>query len=647
MASECGIDSLIVQPIAGNARLLAGGDRIPRVRHANQGMRKILCLPLLAAVSVYAQTGPSKPESSRSAKRLSPVSTTVVVLGNPAPVTLGESDRSTAVMNTQKHPLAYSTVEDYLRTDASTFVEQRGGGGSQADISIRGTTFEQTLVLLNGLRIDDPETSHNNMDIPVPLDALRSIDVLHGAGSTLYGSDAIGGVIDFVTAKPTHDALLLRAGGGNYGKNEQAAVASAVGRRWSEMLAGQRDFSSGFMYDRDYRDEEASSESRWQSALGTTDILLASDNRAFGANNFYGNYPSYERTKGWFASMEQDLGRKMQAAFGYRRHTDEFVLFRNDPALYENNHIDTSWQAALRRHDAIGTNLKLYYGLESDGDGIHSNNLGIHARNWGAGYLDGTWQTRRASISAGLRQEIISGGYTVTSPMLEGGYFGRRRIRVRAAAGYGFRLPTYLDLYYSDPTTLGNANLKPESAWNFEGGVDWFGSARFFLQSTVFTSLQHHAIDYVRANANEKYQATNLSNFQFTGWENSADWRVNHANEIKASWTLLTGAQSALHGLQSRYVFNYPVNNASLVGTHTWSGGYLLETRIGVTQRYQQSPYAVWGLAFAKESGLLRPYLRLSNITNTGYQEVEGVQMPGREVVAGLELSLARKSPGE
>jgi len=70
----------------------------------------------------------------------------------------------------------------------------------------------------------------------------------------------------------------------------------------------------------------------------------------------------------------------------------------------------------------------------------------------------------------------------------------------------------------------------------------------------------------------------------------------------------------------------------------------MMETRIGVTERYEQSPYAVWGMAFAKEDGRLRPYVRLSNITNTGYQEIEGVQMPGREVVAGLELSVARKA---
>ncbi len=598
-------------------------------------MRKLICLPLLAAVSVYAQTQKPKP--------VSPVSTTVVVVGNPEPVTLGESDRSTTVLDTQKHPLAYGTVEDYLRTDASTFIEQRGAGGSQADISIRGTSFEQTLVLLNGLRINDAETSHNNMDIPVPLVALRSIDVLHGAGSTLYGSDAIGGVIDFVTAKPRHDSLLLRAGGGNYGENEQAVVVSAVGRKWSEMLAGQRDFSSGFMYDRDYRDEEASAESRRRSALGTTDILLAGDDRAFGANDFYGNYPSFERTKGWFASIRQDLGERTDAAFGYRRHTDEYILFRNDPAIYENNHIDTSWEGALRRNDLVGTHLKLYYGLEGNGDSIHSNNLGVHARNWGAGYLDGTWRTRKASLSTGLRQEIISGGYTVTSPMLEGGYFLTPRIKVRANAGYGFRLPTYLDLYYSDPGTEGNANLKPESAWNFEGGVDWFASPTFYLESTVFTSLQHHTIDYVRANASQKWRAANLGNFQFTGWENAAQWQAGHGNGIKVSWTLLAGAQSALHALQSRYVFNCPVNNVSIEGTHVWRAGYLLHTRIGVVQRYQQSPYAVWNVALAKESGRLRPYLRLSNITNTGYQEIEGVQMPGREMVAGLELLLARR----
>jgi vitamin B12 transporter len=88
-------------------------------------------------------------------------------------------------MDGERHPLTFSTVEDELRTDASTFIEQRGAGGAQADISIRGSSFEQTLVLLNGLRINDAQTSHHNLDLPVPMEALHEIEVLHGAGSTL------------------------------------------------------------------------------------------------------------------------------------------------------------------------------------------------------------------------------------------------------------------------------------------------------------------------------------------------------------------------------------------------------------------------------------------------------------------------------
>jgi outer membrane cobalamin receptor len=369
------------------------------------------------------------------------------VVGSPNPVTLGESPRSVAVMDTEQHPLAFETVEDYLRTDPSTFIEQRGAGGAQADISIRGSSFEQTLVLLNGLRIDDAQTSHHDLDLPVPLEAMRAIDVLHGAGSTLYGSDALGGV---------------------------------VGHRWSEMVTGARNFSTGFIPDRDYRNENASTETRWKSSLGVTDILLAGSDRAFGADQFYGPYNSWERAKGWFASARQELGEDTEAAFGYRRHTDNFILLRNDPAYYANNHIDESWQGVVRRKQELPKNGAIFYGLEAEGDSIDSNNLGQHARNRGAGYVDvDLHSAQRWSLSAGLREEILSGGArSVLSPDLAGSLRVADRVKLRASGGYGFRLPTYTDLYYSDPTTLGNPNLKPESAWSGDAGVDWYANAR-------------------------------------------------------------------------------------------------------------------------------------------------------------------------
>src|SRR5579885_2515119 len=176
---------------------------------------KFLC-PVLCGFICFSSMAQETPSAA------TPVKTTVVVLGNPAPVQLGESSRSVVVMDTHEHPRAFQTVEDRLRTDPSTYIEQRGAGGAQADISIRGTSFEPTLVLINGLRVNDAETSHHNLDLPVPMDGMSSIEILHGAGSTLYGSDAIGGVIDFVTAAPESSALRLRSGVGSFGENEQA-----------------------------------------------------------------------------------------------------------------------------------------------------------------------------------------------------------------------------------------------------------------------------------------------------------------------------------------------------------------------------------------------------------------------------------------
>lgn len=590
---------------------------------------------LLTGRSVSAQQAPALP----------PVASTVVVVGYPEPVSEGESARSTALIDTTEHPLSVGTVEDYMRSDSSLFLEQRGAGTVQADISLRGSSSEQTLVLLNGLRINDAQSSHHDMDIPVPLEAISNIEVLHGAGSTLYGADALSGVVDFVTAAPATNSLRLRAGVGSYGENEQGVLAGAVGNKWSEAITAQRAFSTGFMPDRDYRSENASSESRYKTALGESDVLLAGSDQAFGANQFYGDYNSWERTKGWFASGRQEIGTKTQAAFGYRRHSDNFILLRNDPSFYANNHVDSSWQGVVRRKDPLSSIATLFYGLEADGDAIASNNLGHHARNRGAGYLDLDLRTSHEwTLSAGLREEILSGGArSVLSPDLAGSLWLGHAIKIRAAGGYGFRLPTYTDLYYSDPTTVGDPNLKPESAWSGEGGVDWYPSAKIAGSLTVFYARQHNAIDYVRANASQLWQASNLTGVSFGGFESAVVWTPARQQTFHFSWTVLSGAQAALHGLQSEYIFNYPVNNASAAWTGLVGKGFVIRNRVGVTQRYQQTPYPVWDASVARERSWVHPYLRMTNLSNTGYEEVVDVRMQGRSFVGGVELELTRR----
>ncbi len=568
-------------------------------------------------------------------------SETLVVLGTATPVPLADSSRSVEILSVALKSLTYQTPIDALRSDSSVFLEQRGAGGAQSDIVLRGGGFSQTLVLLNGFRVNDSQSAHHNLDLPLPLDAVDSIQVLHGAGSTLHGVDALAGVADFLTAAPAETSLRLRAAAGNFGINEQSSRASLVRRRLSTRLTADRNFSTGFIPDRDYRNQSAASESWLSSSLGLTDIFLAGSDRSFGASQFYGPYPSWERTKGWFASARQELGTRTSAAFAFRRHTDEFVLIRSNPAIYENNHVTTSWQAMLHRTQQFSS-ASVLAGLDADGDAINSNNLGRHARNRGAGYLDLDLRpaAHRWTLSAGLRTEIFSGGTQVIwAPHLAGSVRLGHQIKLRADAGYGYRIPSYTDLYYSDPTTNGNPNLKPESSWSGEGGIDWTPAQKLSFTATGFYNRQHNAIDYVRASAADKWQATNLSGLRFGGVETALTWLPTHNQRVRIAWTALHGAQSALHGLESEYVFNYPVQNIHAEWTATLPHSIVLSNAVQLAQRYQQSVYPVWNLALLRSTGRIQPFVRLANLSNTGYAEINSVPMPGRSVTAGLQLT--------
>lgn len=614
-------------------------------------------LPIFAAMVVCLVTLPAASAQSVSSPQpsLKGDTETMVVLGSATPVPLAESPRPVVVLPVKSMELGAESPQDILRQDSSVFLEERGAGGGQADISLQGGSFEQTLVLLNGFRINDAQTAHHNLDLPVPMEAMDQIEVLEGAGSTLHGVDALSGVVDFLTAAPESDSLRLRLGEGSFQANEESLVGSAARKRWSGRLTADRNFSTGFMYDRDYRNQDASAESWQATRLGVTDLLFAGSDRSFGANQFYGNYPSWERTKGFFAGIRQEFGAQTVGAFAFRRHSDEFVLLRDDPAVYENNHIDGSWQATLRHTVTVQKTSALLVGLESDGDSIRSNNLGIHARNRGAGYVDLDLHpaSARWSFSAGAREEIFSGGaLAVFSPQMAGSLRVASRLKLRASGGYGFRIPTYTDLYYSDPTSIGNPNLKPESAWSGNAGADWAPSDKLTLSAGGFYSQQHNTIDYVQTPTLPNpyvpascvsvnlWCAANLSGLHFVGAESTATWIPVRSQKVRIAWTAIHGAQSALHGLQSQYVFNYPVQNIQATWTAMMPHAITLMNFVQIAQRYQQTPYPVWNATLTHDTGRLRPYLRLTNLSNTGYQEISGVNMPPRAIMGGFVIQL-------
>jgi outer membrane cobalamin receptor len=618
-----------------------------------------LVLLLICSTPFFGQQAPSTDPQTTSPQQPTPqagpvtppakitVLDTVEVTTTIEPLPFAESNRSVEMLLPREMPMGTNSVVDLLRTDPSLNIQARAAEGVQADLNIRGTTFEQSLVLVNGFRVNDPETGHLNLDTPIPLDAITRVDILHGSGSTFYGSDVIGGAVNLLTgAPPPGLTLIARSGAGNYGSLQNHLRASYSSGPFATQLTGGRDQSDGFMYDRNYASNAIASESWLKTRPGTTDILLAASDRPYGANNFYGAYPEWERTKAWLGSIQQQLGSRTAASFGYTRHTDQFVLFVGQPSIYENNHITTSYQAALRRADDLDRNTTLSYGLEEAGDAINSNSLGQHARNQGAGYANLSLRSlRRFSLSLGAREEVLSSQGSVFSPSVAGAFTLTNTVRLRASAGHGFRLPTYVDLYYADPATNGNPNLQPETSWSYEGGADWTpANGRLTLTAVGYRLNETNAIDYAKLlplTPGEKWQAVNVPTLDITGAEVSARIRLTSTQQLQLSYTANHSGNLPPNYL-SEYAFNYAAQNA--IFAYTGSFGQLTaHTQVNVVQKTTQTAYPLWDINLERNTGTVRPYLRLLNLSNTGYQEIIGVPMQGRTIMGGMQLNWSKQ----
>ncbi|MDR3703714.1 MAG: TonB-dependent receptor [Candidatus Sulfopaludibacter sp.] len=566
----------------------------------------------------------------------------IVVTGTFEPLTLDEMDRALTLLPARNMYLVSNTLTDLLRLDPSLDLQARSPDGVQTDVSIRGGNFGQTLVLLNGLRLNDVQSGHHNMDIPVPLEAISQVEVLHGSGSSMYGSDATAGVINIITAPPEGLELRLRTAVGNEGINQQRVSLSDSFGSLSQQLTFSRDFSSGFMPDRDYRNLQFASTTHLLSSLGFTDVTLAYMDHPFGADQFYGPYNSWENTKTWWAGVQQALGKKTTASFAYRRHSDLFVLLRDNPAVYTNHHHDESFQAALRRRENPRPGVTVSYGVEGLHESIVSNNLGIHARSRGAAYGALDFRAlKRFSLSVSAREEVyrrISGEF---SPTVAGGVWISPVLKFRASASRAFRVPTYTDLYYEDPANLGNPHLLPEHAWTYDGGFDWTPSSRVRGSVSLFERRERNGIDYYRTSPDAPWQALNIDSLNFSGVESSLRFMPTLTQTIDFRYTWMLGTQDTVPIGYTKYSFNYPTDS----GVVAWQGdfhGLLCRSRLGVMKRRDRDPYALWDIYAGLSRGQLHPFLQLSNVTATSYEEIQGVIMPGRTVIGGVEWVLAK-----
>ena len=605
-------------------------------------MRSPFLSLFLLAVPVFAQQ-PSAPQPA-PAQAPAAQHETVVVTGTFEPLSLDEIDRAITVLPARASELLLNTLVDLLRTDPTLDLQEREPDGVQTDLSIRGGTFAQTLVLLDGQRLSDAQTGHHDMDIPVPLDTIRQVEVLRGSGSTLYGSDAVGGVINIITAPPEEMELRLRTAVGNDGINQQRASIADTFGPLAEQLSFARDFSTGFMPDRDYRNLSFASSTHLVTRWGASDLTAAYMDHPFGAADFYGPYPSWEDTKTWWIGGRQQLGRKTEASFAWRRHSDLFVLFRDQPEIYTNHHADDSYQGALRRRETPAPAVTISYGVEALHESIVSNNLGIHARSRAAAYAAADFRAlRRFSLTVAAREEIWRNLSATLSPTVAGGAWVNPRLKFRGSVSRAFRVPSYTELYYSDPSDFGNPNLRPESAWTYEAGLDWQPASRVRGEVTVFNRQVRDGIDYYRTDLNAPWQALNIDRLRFTGVESALHLALGRSQTLDLRYDWMLGSQDSIPGIYTKYSFNYPADSAVAAWQATFGERWLLRSRLGAMNGRGLSPYALWDVYAAYGAGAIHPFLQVANLANTSYQEILGVPMPGRTIVTGVELLVKRK----
>jgi iron complex outermembrane receptor protein len=573
---------------------------------------------------------------------------TVVVTAAVTPIELGTASRTiTVITRDQIEALPALSVADVLRLAASVDVRARGERGVQSDFAVRGAGFGQMLVLVDGVRLNDVQSGHHNGDIPVPLEAVERIEVLHGPGASLFGADAFGGAVNVITRRRAEPSATL-LGGSNGLAGGRAQWGGAVGGT-ENALSVSSDRSGGFMYDRDY----VTTMARSQSTFGDrTRVSLSWLRKEFGANNFYGgNAPSREWTNQTLLSLHHRIGAfggwGFAAAGSYRTHGDRFVFDQTRPALSDNRHRTHTTIGTVTATRRAGAGGSVTVGAEAGQDWIRSSNLGDHELSRVSGFAE--WRQSlgsRVNIDTSLRADRYDEFGASWNPSAGVGWWAAGRLRLRASAGRAFRVPTFTERYYSDPANLARPEVGPEHAWSEEGGADVFLPGGWTVHAVAFRRADTNVIDWLRPNATVRWQTYNVRDVDTTGLELGVSRPLPGEGLLRAGFTGLDVSAPAVTQL-SKYALDYAPRSVVATAVLPRFGRVRVAPRLEYRDRRRPRAQPDGAVALSSQGYVLldaRVGVRLSprlelmvdgtNLFDAKYQEIAGVDMPGAKVAA-------------
>ncbi|MEX2566741.1 MAG: TonB-dependent receptor [Cyclobacteriaceae bacterium] len=577
----------------------------------------------------------------------------VVIKENRLEIPFSRSSRNISIIHRKAiETTPARSLQEILAFTPGVDVRQRGVSGVQADIGIRGGSFEQTLMLVNGIKLSDPQTGHHMMNIPIPLVSIQRIDVLKGPASRIYGQNAYTGAINIITELPEKMAAHASLYGGDFGMRGGSVQVALPINHYKQTISFSHDASEGHWHNSDYKVSNLYYEGGIDlNQYNSIKLMMAYANRDFGANGFYtSSFPDqWESVQTYLGALSHSFENNttfINTRAYWRRNIDEFRLVREDPSFFQNNHNTDVLALELNGRYAFGMGT-LGFGLEGRREAINSNNLGERDRVLLGAFLEQRMEfLEKGDLRAGIYANYYDEYDWKYFPGAEIGYQISPMIRAYANFGISFRIPTYTDLYYVGPTNIGNDQLEPEKARNYEAGIKITKNG-LRAELVYFSRKTDNLIDWTRPNENSPWQPQNFNKVNFQGLETGFTYQFSSGNrsltiqEISLSYNFVDANLVEQEGQESRYSLN--------ALRHQFIGGIQLDFKknweLTIKSRYLErmalDPYFLLDARIDfNRLKTLGFFAEVSNISNTDYIEAGTVQMPGRWFRAGISFTL-------
>jgi iron complex outermembrane receptor protein len=537
-----------------------------------------------------------------------------------------------------------TNLVELLQQEAGIDVRRQGIYGMQSDLYVRGGGFDQTLLLIDGIKVEDPQTGHHTLNIALPLEVIKRIEIIKGPAARIFGQNAFTGAINIVTK--SNESIKNNAGFQLGSYNQQHAATTLGTRVGTTSLMGHASVNSseGYRYNTDFNNQNFFVKSSFNTAANPIEVLATFSERKFGGNQFYAidAKEQYEETQSSLVGVSTTLQKgnlKLSPQLYWKRNQDMYLYIRNNPSVYRNLHISNKIGGQINA--AYSSNIGVTgFGIDLAKVEMESNRLGHRNRWMGTLFVEHRFSLldNALDVTPGVSVGYFSDFETNAFPGIDIGYTINKHFRVYTNAGYTYRTPTYNDLYYVGSRDEGNENLVPEEAISQELGLKYFGDK---ISATVafFNRNSDNLIDYTKDNEADKWKSNNLTSLNTRGVEVqlSAPFKLGRHNQsFNLGYTHLNEDLKAVRANFSKYIINSLNHHLTARLKSQFTKNLTHSFVYKFAERATGESYSV----VDAQLKLLIPGLELTvtanNIFNTDYVETGIVPMPKGNVLFGI-----------